>query len=102
MNIPPLAELFIPILKQNKLISEREEDNNYRLIMLSLFKDLLEAEKYINKCHINSKLLIDFLLFISQAILACFYLNLYNVRINFNICYCILNLFKFNIIKILL
>ena len=59
MNIPPLAELFIPILKQNKLISEREEDNNYRLIMLSLFKDLLEAEKYINKCHINSKFTVD-------------------------------------------
>ncbi len=47
MNISFTASAFVPLLKQHKLISKRESDDKYKLIMLSLFKDLLEAEKYI-------------------------------------------------------
>lgn len=52
MNISSFAEAFVPLLKQNKLIHKRESNNNN--IMLSLFKDLLEAEKYVQKCIISS------------------------------------------------
>jgi hypothetical protein len=53
MNISSTASAFVPLLKQHKLISKRESDDKYKLIMLSLFKDLLEAEKYIeNKCQV--------------------------------------------------
>jgi hypothetical protein len=54
MNISSAASAFVPLLKQHKLISKRESDDKYKLIMLSLFKDLLEAEKYIeNKCQVT-------------------------------------------------
>ena len=46
MNISPLAKQFIPILQKNK--TKKREDINYDLIMLSLYKDLLEADKYVN------------------------------------------------------
>ena len=49
MNISSNASAFVPLLKQYKLITKRESDDKYKLIMLSLFKDLLEAEKYIIK-----------------------------------------------------
>ena len=53
MNISPLAKQFIPILQKNK--TKKREDINYDLIMLSLYKDLLEADKYVNNCTIHSK-----------------------------------------------
>ena len=53
MNISTTAEAFVPFLKQHKLIIKREEEGNYKLIMLSLFKVLLEAETYIRKCSID-------------------------------------------------
>ena len=54
MNISSNASAFVPLLKQYKLITKRESDDKYKLIMLSLFKDLLEAEKYIeNKCQVT-------------------------------------------------
>ena len=55
MNISSFAEAFVPLLKQNKLIPKRESNNNNNNnIMISLFKDLLEAEKYIQNCIISS------------------------------------------------
>ena len=54
MNISTLTEPFVLLLKQNKLIVKRETEDKYKLIMLSLFKDLLEAEKYIKTCPITT------------------------------------------------
>jgi hypothetical protein len=54
MNISSNASAFVPLLKQYKLIAKRESEDKYKLIMLSLFKDLLEAEKYIeNNCQVT-------------------------------------------------
>ena len=53
MNISTNAEAFVPLLKQYKLISKRENDDKYKLIMRSLFKDLLEAEKYLRTLPVN-------------------------------------------------
>ena len=53
MNISTNAEAFVPLLKQYKLISKRENDDKYKLIMRSLFKDLLEAEKYLLTSPVN-------------------------------------------------
>jgi hypothetical protein len=54
MNLPPFADAFIPLLKQHKLIDKRETAENYKLIQLSLFADLLEADKYIQNTTITT------------------------------------------------
>ena len=53
MNLPPLADAFIPLLKQNKLKTKREKEDKYQAIMLSLYNDLLEAEKEVKKSKIQ-------------------------------------------------
>lgn len=53
MNISTTAETFVPLLKQHKLITKRENEDKYKLILISLFKELLEAEKYVKKCLIS-------------------------------------------------
>jgi hypothetical protein len=52
MNISTTAEIFVPLLKQYKLTTKRENEDKYKLLMLSLFKDLLEAEKNLINCPI--------------------------------------------------
>jgi hypothetical protein len=54
MNLSPFADAFLPLLQQHKLIDKRETADNYKLIMLSLFQDLLEAEKYIKNAVITT------------------------------------------------
>jgi hypothetical protein len=44
MNLSPLSDPFIPLLKTNKL---SEVERNYDLILLSLYDDLLEGEKVV-------------------------------------------------------
>ena len=53
MNISATAELFVPFIKQHKLITNKENEDKYKLLLFSLFKDLLEAEKYVQHCPIN-------------------------------------------------
>jgi len=55
MNISSFAEYFVPLLKKNKLEVRREDDEKYNILMVSLFKDLLEGEKYVQKCPITSE-----------------------------------------------
>ena len=54
MNLSPFADVFVPLLQQHKLIDKRETADNYKLIMLSLFHDLLEADKYIKNTLITT------------------------------------------------
>lgn len=54
MNLPPFANAFIPLLNQHKLIDKREMAEHYELILLSLFTDLLEADKYIQNAKITT------------------------------------------------
>ena len=53
MNFSSFADPFIPLLNKNKL-SERE-NSNFDLIMLSLYKDILEADKCVNNCKIHTR-----------------------------------------------
>ena len=55
MNISPLAKQFIPLLHKTKTKSKERKDINYDLIMLSLYSDLLEADKYVKNCTIHSE-----------------------------------------------
>lgn len=55
MNISSNAEAFVPLLKQYKLIAKRENEDKYKLIILSLFKDLLEAENYLKTTTVTKK-----------------------------------------------
>ena len=53
MNISSFAEAFVPLLKKNKLEAKREDEEKYNILMVSLFKDLLEGEKYFQRCPIS-------------------------------------------------
>jgi len=55
MNISPLAKQFIPLLHKTKNKSKERKDIKYDLIMLSLYSDLLEADKYVKSCTIRSE-----------------------------------------------
>lgn len=55
MNISSFAEAFVPLLKKNKLEAKREDEEKYNILMVSLFKDLLEGEKYVERCSISSE-----------------------------------------------
>ena len=55
MNISSFAEAFVPLLKKNKLEAKREDEEKYNILMVSLFKDLLEGEKYVQRCSISSE-----------------------------------------------
>lgn len=55
MNVSPFSEFFIPFLKENKLITSKANETNYKLMLFSLFKEILEAEKYIESALITSK-----------------------------------------------
>ena len=54
MNFSSLADPFIPLLNNTK-----RENGNYDLIMLSLYKDILEADKYVKNCSIHSRTTVD-------------------------------------------
>lgn len=57
MNFSSFADPFIPLLHKNKLANK--ENDNYDLIMLSLYKDILEADKYVNNSSIHNKTTVD-------------------------------------------
>ena len=54
MNLSSLADVFIPLINKFKSKNQRENDT-YNLIMLSLYKDILEADKYVKNCPIHTR-----------------------------------------------
>jgi len=52
MNLSPLSEPFIPLLKTNKL---NEVERNYDLLLLSLYEDLLEGEKVLENLFTHNE-----------------------------------------------
>jgi hypothetical protein len=55
MNFSALANSLIPLIKKNKLIYNESETDKYKGILISLYKDILTANNYVQNSSISYK-----------------------------------------------